>query len=308
MGRINQRRTIKRVLRSFKGNATILREWSNAMRTPHRQTSRKLLKNLLKDCHCHEGAFQEVLEVSHEMPVRVLLSAGDWNGLKKRFDGICLKNQFEGEPIKFDDWGEKCYRVVWLRHFADSLRRQIADSLRKQIEEHFEYPQLMKVGPVGDAFLLRTKTIPAIATDEQAIRFMKQLMDIPIDDRLRILSLINLSNARVVWVSPANQIPDSFVSQDSDRVRDVILSLGKPYLKIRALLLQYSIAAIYQKNLQLHFPTPFDVGWNQGNFVPSKFNDSTGWTVPLPPMLRGFPEGVHENSDCSLVEPSLIFC
>lgn len=304
--KLKERTRMREALALFNANRTILEEWGRAMRR-HSRTSHKLLRNLLKDCHCQGSAFQGLLKVSHATKVKGLLSAGDWNRLREKFEGLCSKYRFKGEPIKNDNWGEKCYRVVWLRYFADFLREEIADSLRKQFEDRIEYPQLGKLGSLGDSFMLRARTLPAITTDEQAIRFMEELMAIPIDDRVSILSLVNLSKREVVWVSSANQIRDAFVSENKDHVKDVILCLGKTYLGIKALLFQYSVAAIFQKNLQLHFPTPFDVGWDQGNFVPSKPEYTTGWTVPLSPMTTGLPEGVHVNSDCSLVEPSLIF-
>lgn len=297
---MHQFKTLKRVLKRSKKDLKIVKKYVHFCRT-YNQTSRKLFKNLIRDCHCYEDTYKKLVEFAHKRSIKPLIIGWNYTRLRDKFNEFCDNYKIDGNLIKLDNWGDNCYRVVCLRDFANQLRLRILKYF-KTLE--------VELGKSGRNFIHRTSLAPAVSTDEQAIRFMKELKAIPVKDRLIILSVINLSkrDKDVVWTSTGDEIFVAFASQKSDLVREVILRLGINYLNGRVLLFKYSLADLNCRDIQLHFPTPFDVGWDQGNFVPSKCDACTGWTSPLPPMQRGFPEGVHKNSNCVFVDPSLPYC
>lgn len=291
--------TVRKALRTFKGDTAILKKCLSVLRKLD-SGNRKLLKNLLKDYHSQVKVFHELFKFAQEPLVRSFINDKKYDEIKLKFDQFCSLNRFSGTKIKIADWGPKCYRVVRLQSFANSLRKKIAE---------YAVTLESKLGQLGKQFVRRTKIAPAITTDEQAIRFIKELkMSTNKDERREILAVINLSVTGIVWTSPEEEIEKAFVSQSLDLVKDVILRLGMKYLQTRSLLLKYEATDLVSRDIPLCIPTPFDAGWYQGYFVPCDCHSRTGQTASLHSTLGGFPEGIHDNIDCGIVDPKLEVC
>jgi len=254
---------------------------------------RVLLKNLRRDGHTPKRVIVNLLKLALKHNSLGFLRASDHHGIADVFNTFSRGHRLVGKEIRLTSWGTKCYSVRGPRQFAREISRSSIESELILMEE---------LSIRGKRWLRSLAPPGMIDSEEDARVFIEDLGRLPEADWRSVLRHATIGTARepgdkaVVWVTNEDEAYRAFRER---RVSELCirLALGETFRK--RLLVQYDLDPKWTKAV-LRFPTPFDVGWDQGQFRTCPCTSPCGRTYSdgiFPPLN----EAVHESIPASLI-------